>query len=299
MRKAFFIGCNALGDTLCTTPAIRAFRKANPHTFIVYVTHNAAYCRVLDANPDIDLVIYNEHMWLHGMEGFTWEWFYSLPLGLDEPGIFCHFDMNLVCSKKESFRAHIAVGMAKLLGIRIDSVRPVVQVTEDERRVARSFVRRPYVVFNRHSNANPPLRQGVGAKDWPNEHWYRLAECLYEYGFDVISVGAETDTRFRSPVARDLYGLPIKVLAALLEGAACLVTLENGIAHLGAALDVPMVELYSKIVPLAWAYPKEMTQLEVIYDQPSRVPYERVLGAVQTLLVMGVGKSNVRSLKKG
>jgi ADP-heptose:LPS heptosyltransferase len=112
-------------------------------------------------------------------------------------------------------------------------------------------------------------------------------------------VGAETDTRFRSPVARDLYGLPIKVLAALLEGAACLVTLENGIAHLGAALDVPMVELYSKIVPLAWAYPKEMTQLEVIYDHPSRVPYECVLRAVQTLLVMGMGKSNLRSLKKG
>jgi ADP-heptose:LPS heptosyltransferase len=71
MKKAFFIGCNALGDTLCTTPAVRAFRKANPGTFIAYIVQSAPYCRVLDNNPDIDMVIYNEHLWLHGMEGFT------------------------------------------------------------------------------------------------------------------------------------------------------------------------------------------------------------------------------------
>jgi hypothetical protein len=50
MKKAFFIGCNALGDTLCTTPALRAFRKANPDIFVSYVVQNATYCRALDGN---------------------------------------------------------------------------------------------------------------------------------------------------------------------------------------------------------------------------------------------------------
>jgi ADP-heptose:LPS heptosyltransferase len=284
MTKAFFVGCNALGDTLCTTPAIQAYRKANPHTFITYIVHNAPYCRVLDGNPDIDLVIYNERLWLGGMGGFSWDWFYSLPLDILETGMFFHLDMDLVCAREESFHEHITLGIAKVLGIRIDSVRPVLRLSDMERRAARSFVRRPYVVFSRHSNANPKRAHGVGAKDWPDENWRRLAKALQASGLDVISVGAETDVRFASPDARDLYGLPIKVIGALLETAACLVTLENGIAHLGAAVDVPMVELYSKIVPQEWAYPLEMTRREVIYADPSQISFDQVAEAVGRIL---------------
>lgn len=284
MKKAFFIGCNALGDTLCTTPAVRAFRKANPDVFIAYIAHNATYCRVLDGNPDVDLVIYNEYLWLHGMDGFGIEWFHSLPLEVEQTSLLYHFDMNAVCSTEQAFHQHIARGLAKTVGIPIQSVRPVVRVTEDERRTARLLVRRPYVILSRHSNANPRLPDGSGKKDWPDENWRKLAESLNRRGFDVISVGSETDSRFASPHARDLHGLPIKVLAALLEGAACLVTLENGIAHLAAAVDVPMVELYSTIVPLEWAYPAEMTHHDVIYEVPQSVSLDTVAAAVDRLL---------------
>ena len=294
MKKAFFIGCNALGDTLCTTPTVRAFRKANPDVFIAYIAHNANYCRVLDGNPDIDLVVYNEYLWLRGMEGFAIGWFHSLPLEIEETTPLYHFDMNAVCSSEESFHEHIAIGLAKSVGIPIQSVRPIVRVTDEERRTARLLVRRPYVIFSQHSNANPRFADGSGAKDWPDENWRRLAECLHGRGFDVISVGSETDSRFGSAHGRDLYGLPIKVLAALLEGAACLVTLENGIAHLAAAVDVPMVELYSKIVPLEWAYPAEMTNCEVIYEVPKAVSYERMAEAVDRLLGQRLAKPVVR-----
>ena len=209
---------------------------------------------------------------------------HSLPLDIDESSTLYHFDMNAVCSKGESFHQHLAIGLGKLLRIQIESVRPLIWVTEEERRAARSFVRRPYVVFSRHSNANPRATAGLGAKDWSDENWHRLAKYLYARGLDVISVGAETDARFDYPYGRNLYGLPIKVLAALLEGAACLVTLENGIAHLGAAVDVPMVELYSKIVPIEWAYPAEATRCEVIYEDPKRVSCTRVIEAIERLL---------------
>ena len=284
MKKAIFVGCNALGDTLCSTPAVRAFRQANPGVFIAYVLQNAPYCRVLDGNPDIDLVLYNEHLWLHGMAGFGVDWVHSLPLDLDEPALLYRFDMDAVCSKEESFHEHISVGLAKLLGLQIASVRPIVRVTEAERQAARAFARRPYVVFSRHSNANPKLADGSGAKDWPAANWHRLAEWLHARGLDVISVGSETNARFGSPPVRDLHGLPIKVLAALIEAAACLVTLENGIAHLGAAVDVPMVELYSSILPLAWANPAALTRGEIIYANPREVTYERVARAVDRLL---------------
>ena len=290
MKKAFFIGCNALGDTLCSTPAVRAFRRANPDVFIAYIAQNATYCRVLDSNPDIDLVIYNEYLWLHGMEGFSIDWFHSLPVDIEETSLLYHFDMNAVCSTEKSFHQHIAKGLAETVGIPIQSVRPIVRITDEERRTARLLAPRPYVIFSRHSNANPRFPDGSGAKDWPDENWRKLAESLQRRGLDVVSVGAETDSRFESPHARDLHGLPIKTLAALLEGASCLVTLENGIAHLAAAVDVPMVELYSKIVPLEWAYPAEMTHREVIYEAPKSVSYDRVTNAVQNLLAVRNGQ---------
>src|SRR5262245_911243 len=299
MKKAFFIGCNALGDTLCSTPAVRAFRKTNPDVFITYIAQNATYCRVLDGNPDIDLVLYNEQLWINGMQTFTIEWFHSLPVEVEETSSLYHFDMNAVCSTEQAFHQHIAQGLARTVGIPIDSVRPVVRLTEEERRTARRLTPRPYVIFSRHSNANPRRLDGSGEKDWPNKNWRKLAASLHQRGFDVISVGAETDSRFGCPDARDLHGLPIKTLAALLEGASCLVTLENGIAHLAAAVDVPMVELYSKIVPLEWAYPAEMTHREVIYEAPKSVSFGQVSDAVDRMLAVRNGQSlSVRRVRE-
>jgi ADP-heptose:LPS heptosyltransferase len=86
------------------------------------------------------------------------------------------------------------------------------------------------------------------------------------------------------PGVRSLHGLPIKIVAALLEEAECVITLENGIAHLCSAVDAHMVEIYSTMVPLVWAFPREMTHVEAIYENPRLVSVERVLGAVERVL---------------
>jgi ADP-heptose:LPS heptosyltransferase len=284
VSKAFFIGCNALGDTLCTTPVVRAFRLRHPDTFITYVVQNATYCRVLDANPDIDVVLYNEHLWLHGTAAVTPDWVYSLPLALHEPAVLYHFDMTAVCSRADSFHEHIAKGFARILKIPIASVRPVVCVTAEERRVAAALVSSPYVVFSMHSNANPVRSNGVGAKDWPTTHWVHLAMEFRHRGIDVIAVGAERDGRPPAHTIRPLYGLPIKIVAALLQGAACVVTLENGLAHLAHGVDAPMVELYSPIVPAAWAAPADASRAHVIYKEPQAITLEEVRAGVAAVM---------------
>jgi ADP-heptose:LPS heptosyltransferase len=285
-KQAVFVGCNALGDTLCTTPVVRAFRERHEDVFITYVVQNATYCRVLDANPDIDLVLYNEHLWLHGTAAVTPTWVYSLPLVLREPAILHHFDMTAVCNRAESFQEHIARGFARLLGIPIASARPVVRVTVGERRVASGLVANPYVVFSMHSNANPMRPNGVRAKDWPLVHWVQLARHLRNHGIDVVAVGAESDTRPPADAMRSLYGLPIKIVAALLEAAACVVTLENGLAHLAYAVDARMVELYSPIVPAAWATPVEASTSRVIYKDPQQVTVTDVIQEMNAIMVL-------------
>jgi ADP-heptose:LPS heptosyltransferase len=282
MDRVFFLGCNALGDTLCTTPVVRAFRASNPDCFITYIVHNAAYCHVLDANPDIDLTIYSEHLWMHGTREISMEWLQSLPLGTTEAAPLYHFDMEAVCSRAEAFHEHISAGFSNLLGIPASTVRPIVRVTPEERSVARKFVRRPYAVFSMHSNSNPEVSGGGGAKDWPMENWIRLAVHLQsQMGWDVVAIGAERDVQRSLPGVRNLYGLPLKVVAALLEEAACVVTLENGLGHLAAGVDARMVVIYSAIVPLEWACPKEATACELIYGDPRAVRCAQVIAAVE------------------
>lgn len=292
MKKAIFIGFNALGDTLCTTPVLRAFRRTNPDTFVVYIVQNATFCRVLDANPDIDMVLYNEQLYMHGMTIFSNAWLRSLPLDIRETTYLYRFDINQVCSKPESFHEHISIGFSKLLKIPIDSVRPVVHVTPEEHRLAKTFIHKPYFVFSIHSVSNPKMEDGTGyAKDWPLERWLRLSEHVQSRGdYDIIAVGSERDTQIRAPNIRSLYGLPIKITAALLQNALCVITVENGIAHLGAAVDAPMVEIYSNIVPLAWAQPKASSRCHVLYGDPQSIACDEVVAAVQSIL------SHIRSM---
>ena len=81
---------------------------------------------------------------------------------------------------------------------------------------------------------------------------------------DIVAIGSEFDDRRPSPWWRNLHGLPIKVVAALLHDATLVVTLENGIGHLAHGVDAPIVMIYSNIVPLGWANPVEANRCQVL-----------------------------------
>jgi ADP-heptose:LPS heptosyltransferase len=285
-QRAIFVGFNALGDTLCTTPTIRAYRRMHPNAHITYIVQSAAFTRVLDGNPDIDVLLYSEFLSRYGMSRFSLEWVYQQPLDFTRAATLYHFDMNQVCTTKEAFEEHIAKGLSNLLQIPIEGVRPVVHVSAEERAVAATLAKRPYAVFSMHSNANPPWANGGGrVKDWPLERFEALCLHLRQEGIeDVIAVGSEFDERRLNPHWRNLYGLPIKVVAALLQDAALVVTLENGIGHLAHGVDAPTVMIYSNIVPLGWANPVGANQCKVLYDDPRRITVDAVIAAAETVM---------------
>lgn len=286
METAIFLGWNALGDTLCTTPVLHAFRRANPGVRVLYVVQNAEFCRILEGNPDVDLLIYSDALYTAGLAAATPEWVAGLPLALERPAQLLRLDLRLVCTHAAAFQEHISVGFARALGLTLTSVRPRVCLDERDRRAARLVAPRPYVALSLHSISNPRHADGSsGRKDWPLERWAALAERALARGFDVLALGAERDPRPALPAGvRLLYGLPIRVVAALIEGAACFVTVENGLAHLAAAFDAPTVELYADIVPLDWARPAESTRCSLLYGDPREVSVEQVEACLEERL---------------
>lgn len=295
MDKAVFLGVNALGDTLCTTPVIRAFRRANPGTAIVYLTQAAPFTRVLDGNPDIDLLIYSERLYHNGIPDNTAAWMSMLPLDLrGGTNLLYRLDLKISCTTMEAFQEHISKSFARPFGVETDTTRPIVVLSELERRAAALYAHRPFIVFSSHSVSNPERADGRGKrKDWPHERWQELAYRIRELGpslggvggeFDIYQVGSERDEAPALDGVTRLYGLPIKVVAALLERADCVVTVENGIGHLCHAVDAASVVIYSDLMPLAWANPAESTVARVLYGDPHDLTCDAVLAAIQQVL---------------
>lgn len=286
MQKAIFLAMSALGDLLCSTPALGAFRVRWPDTKIIYVVQSAGFCRILENNPDIDLILYSEQLYLHGVPSQTVAWLQSLPLDLREPAELYQLDLRRVCTNDQVFYEHMSRAFARLVGVEIDSVRPRIVLTDVDRRGASLFTGKPYVVFSMHSITNPPRSDGRGGKkDWPLEYWSELATWITENtDCEIFAVGSEREQPLACPQVRWLYGLPIRTVAALLESAACVVTLENGIGHLAAAVDAPTVIIYADIMPREWAEPVESTTARVVYGDPASIPCDDVVTAVQDVL---------------
>ncbi|MBD8062062.1 glycosyltransferase family 9 protein [Actinomycetaceae bacterium Sa1BUA1] len=105
-----------------------------------------------------------------------------------------------------------------------------------------------YVVL--HPGASVPARAIAP------EHARAIAEALVGAGWDVVVTGGPRETPLPArPGVHDLTGrTDLPQLAAVLDGAACVVVGNTGPAHLAAAVGTPVVSLFSPVVPAErWA----------------------------------------------
>jgi len=281
-------GNNLLGDCLCTTPTVHAFRKMHPDAKLVYVVQNKPHCRVLEGNPDIDHVIYTDEFPVPDPGPSRRAWLQNLGIDASADSELRHFDIHaLHRSHPAVFKDHLSRGFARMFAVSIDSVRPVVTVDAAHRDAARALLNGRTIVFGMHTTSPVVGKDRESTlKDWVVERWLRLARELRTRGFDIIAVGSPNDQRLESRYLRNFYGLPILVTAALLAEAACVVTVESGLSHLCHAVDARMVLIFSRDVPLEWAAPEEATRCRVIYDDPRFVTCERVLAAIKSVMAM-------------
>lgn len=99
----------------------------------------------------------------------------------------------------------------------------------------------------------------VPAREWPAEHHTALVAGLVERGIPVVVTGSPGERGLTAAVAGtvavDLGGRTTPAeLAAVLAGARAVVVGNTGPAHLAAAVGVPVVSLFSPVVPaVRWA----------------------------------------------
>jgi heptosyltransferase I len=121
----------------------------------------------------------------------------------------------------------------------------------------------PVYPWTLNAPSSPPqvlLAHGTTRADneWPAAGWVALGRALREQGFEVLVPQAspteeEFATRIATGIGAGARVLPKMGLPALLEtmrGCSGLVGVDSGVAHMGVALDLPVVEIFSQ--PRAW-----------------------------------------------
>jgi hypothetical protein len=214
-------------------------------------------------------------------------WLRRLPLPFDDVSRFHRFDVQAMHRADPTvFRDHISWAFARRHGVSLESVRPVLALSREEHACAAKLMPRPYIVIGMHATTPVPGADGEPTlKDWVFERWLQLAQRIHAWGeYDIIAVGSAADRQVPSRYFRNLYGLPIKIAAALLAQAACVVTVEGGLSHICHAVDAPMVLIFSKYVSYPWAYPREATRIRAIYDDPRAISCEDVLAEIESII---------------
>lgn len=99
-----------------------------------------------------------------------------------------------------------------------------------------------------HATARP-------AKQWPEAHWITLGKMLGRELEVVLPWGTDSERARSERIAAEVPGarvparVPLDRLAKLLSGARCVVGVDTGLLHLAAALNVPLVAIFTGSKP--------------------------------------------------
>jgi ADP-heptose:LPS heptosyltransferase len=220
-----------LGDALFLSTVAREIKKRRPQARIVVETH---WQQLFYNNHDIAATFPAGFRPRSG----------AIPIVYEEPW--------------PPERKHVLRIICERLGLADSELRTYYSVTREERVKARSIrpaSSRPLVVVHPFSGFF-----AARSKQWDFRHWKRFLELLPPE-IETIRFGGveEPATPTERHNHREIVGMDLRVIAAVLESANAFVGQESGLAHLATALGVPSVVLFTGFVPPdVFGYPQNV-----------------------------------------
>lgn len=283
VHKIAVLRANAIGDFICTLPALEALRAAYPEAEIVLLG-KAWHTQFLQGRPGpVDRVIVvppyagvstdeateedqevletffaemqREHfdlaLQLHGggkhSNAFVLDLGAQLTAGLRTPDAPALDRWIPYIYFQPEILRHLEV--VSLVGAHIQQIEPHIAVTERDLQEARQVVdlhedTAPLVVL--HPGATSPRRR------WPVEHFAAAGDALVAQGAHVVVTGSQDETQLTAAVVQamqkpgqNLGGkLSLNAMLALLSRSRVVITNDSGPLHLAAAVGTSTVGIY-------------------------------------------------------
>jgi ADP-heptose:LPS heptosyltransferase len=279
VRRILVVSSTAIGDTLLSTPAIRAVREEYPHARII-AHFNVKNMEIFGNNPHIDGIIpyhggyrlffrtileFRRHRFdlaliFHGNEPQATPMAYlsGAPFIMKIPmakqyGFLLSNRTNCFSDPWGHHAIEVRLKTAELAGCRSQDERMVLAVDPDDRRWATTFlsdsgIRPGDVLIGFQTGAATPQ------KTWPGESFIALGKRLLAMDGQIrlILTGSTGERHACERIAREIgeralsvAGIPtLKQLGALVEALTLLVTNDTGTMHMAIALQTPTVSLF-------------------------------------------------------
>lgn len=275
-QRALFVSKNLIGDGLYISPALQQWARENP-------------------DHDIYLLTNDDHVAsIYPRMGVPLTVVYKADFSFD----FCHeFDVSkafAVCDKK---RIHVAEGYAELLGVTIPPfpgkkhLRPTFNILQQDRDMYKITDDQKGLVlvsmFSMSCTSRDKNRPGLPPNKmlpWPK--WAKVIDYLRaHFGDRLAFVGAPDDRApLDIPETDYITGIPLPHLALLMSESKCVITLDNGMAHLANAVGATELVFYPMCLGLHYIVPPGNPRLLVAHVEPSTVETGAVVNAVKSFV---------------
>jgi ADP-heptose:LPS heptosyltransferase len=320
VRRVLLISNTALGDTLFSTPAIRALKASYPGWSLEVLAHRV-FGNLLAHNPNVAKIwtypgrnrrlmtlvrelrrrSYDLAIILHGNdpEATLLAYLSGAPfiIGSARSPLACVYAATVAFTDPDEHAIERRLDYVRLLGADTADKRMDLGLPPEERERART-------ILTEHFGAIPPLLMAfhpTGSdpyKWWPAASFIELGNSLYaSYHAPLLIISGAGDREQAEAIATKLAGptlvtggrYPLLTVAALLSHSRLLVANDSGPLHMGLALGVPAIGLLGADAPLRvgpygveWGVALHKRQ-EVCANEPcllKKCPENRCLTAV-------------------
>ena len=300
-RKILIIKLRYIGDVLLATPVFAALRARFPDSHLTALV-NPGTEGVLVHNPDLDETWVlerggwlNQLRFLRALRARQFDCVIDLTDGdrsailAMASGASCRIGFNDEQRWRGRCYTHVAVrghpprhrierelSALDPLGIAAEIRKPVLVTCDEDDRTAVQLLRSLGVDLQGALVTQPLVLLQPGArywfKAWPAERFAALADLLtVRFGCRILIGGNAKEREVGERIARHSQCAPIllhgttslPVYAAILKRASLAVTNDNGLMHMAAAVETPLVALFGPSHPAEWG--PGGTVAEVLY----------------------------------
>ncbi|MGB9822822.1 glycosyltransferase family 9 protein [Thermodesulfovibrio sp.] len=279
VKNILVVSSTAIGDTLMSTPAIRAVRERYPHAKII-AHFNIKNMELFENNPHIDGIIpyyggwkkffktvreFRKHKFdvaliFHGNEPQATPMAYlggarfilKVPIS-KKFGFLLSNKTNGFDNPWEHHGIDVRLKAASFIGCDTNNKEMVLLVDKEDREKIEKFLKK-IKIENKRKIVCFQVGAATKFKIWPKENFIELGKKLIEYNKSIVILilGSKQEKKLCETIAKNigenaisLSGkLSLKELRALIERTDLLVTNDTGTMHIAVALKIKTVSLF-------------------------------------------------------